>query len=196
MVKRQKLFSYVAFWLCVGQIVLMLSSWLLTAAWPEEFSHSLLSAEGIRWFFGQFQYTLASPLLVWLMLCSMARGMFASSRISHYNHQEYRHRFAMGVAGFILGVFILVILALTLLPHAILLNVMGGLVPSSFTQSIIPYLAFSVTVVCGSYGLISGNIKGIEGIFDALRLGVVFGAPYLVLYVFAAQLYHSFLYLL
>ena len=194
--KSQKLFSYIGLWLCVGQVVLMLSSWLLTAAWPENFSRSLLSAEGIRWFFGQFQYTLASPLLVWLLLGSMASGMFVSSRICHYNHQEYRHRFAMGVCGFILCAFILIILALTLLPHAILLNVLGGLFPSSFTQSIIPYVAFCVTVVCGSYGLTSGNIKGVVGLWNALRLGVVLGAPYLVLYVFAAQLYHSVLYLL
>lgn len=174
----------------------MLASWLLTAAWPEYFSRSLLSAEGIRWFFGQFQYNLASPVLVWLVVGSMGGGMFVASRISEYNHQEYRHRFAMGVAGFVLGVLVLVMLALTLLPHAILLNVMGGLIPSSFTQSIIPYLAFSLTVVCGSYGLISGNIKGAEGIFRALRLGMVMGAPYFILYVFAAQLFYSIRYLL
>lgn len=194
--KRQKLFSYVVLLLCGGQIMLMLSSWLLTAAWPEDFSRSLLSAEGIRWFFGQFQYTLASPVLVWLVLCNMARGMFVSSRISLYDFHEYRQRFAMGVSSFIFGGLILVILALTLFPHAILLNVMGGLIPSSFTQCIIPYLAFTVTVVCGSYGLISGHVKGVDGIFGALRLGVALGAPYLVLYVFAAQLYHSVLYLL
>lgn len=192
---RTKFLSYLLGGLCVGQVVLMLTSWLLTAAWPERYSRSLLSAEGIRWFFGQFQYNLASPVLVWLVVGSMACGMFVASRISYYNQQEYRHRFAMGVASFVLGGFVLMMLALTLLPHAILLNVMGGLFPSSFTQSIIPYLAFVMTVVCGSYGLISGNIKGMVGVFGALRLGIVLGAPYFVLYVFAAQLFYSICYL-
>ncbi len=181
--------------LCIGQVVLMLTSWLLTAAWPEKFSRSLLSAEGIRWFFGQFQNNLASPVLVWLVVGSMACGMFVASRISYYNHQEYRHRFAMGVASFVFWGFILMLLALTLFPHAILLNVMGGLFPSSFTQSIIPYLSFAVTVVCGSYGLISGSIKGMLGVFNALKLGIALGAPYFVLYVFAAQLFFSICYL-
>lgn len=194
-VKRQKVLSYIGASLCLGQLLLMLASWLLTAAWPEDFSRSLLSAEGIRWFFGRFQYNLASPLLVWLVVGSIAYGAYVKSRISHYNHREYRQRFAMGVASFELAGFVLVMLALTLLPHAILLNVMGGLLPSSFTQSIIPYCAFSLTVVFLSFGLISGSVKGIRGMFGAMELGIVHGAPYFVLYVFAAQLYESIKYL-
>lgn len=194
--KRQKVLARIALWLCVGQLVLVLASWLLTAAWPECFSRSLLSAEGIRWFFGQFQYNLASPVLVWLVLGSMGGGMFVTSRICYFKPQEYRHRFAMGVASFVFWGFILVMLALTLLPHAILLNVMGGLFPSSFTQCIVPYLALDLTMVSASFGLISGNIKGVDGIFRGLGLGIAMGAPYIVLYVFAAQLFYSIGYLL
>lgn len=193
--KRQRILAYVGGVLCLGQVALMLASWLLTAAWPENFSRSLLSAEGIRWFFGQFQYNLASPLLVWLVVGCIAYGAYVKSRIARYDHREYRQRFALGVAGFELGGFVIVMLALTLLPHAILLNVMGGLIPSSFTQSIVPYCAFGLTVVFLSFGLISGSVKGIEGIFRAMVFGVVCGAPYFVLYVFAAQLYKSIVYL-
>ena len=46
--------AWVALLLGVGQVVLILTSWLLTAAMPENFPRSLLSAEGIRWFFGRF----------------------------------------------------------------------------------------------------------------------------------------------
>ena len=46
--------AWVALLLGVGQVVLILTSWLLTAAMPENFPRSLLSDEGIRWFFGRF----------------------------------------------------------------------------------------------------------------------------------------------
>ena len=66
--KKMKVFSYLVLGLGVAQILLMLTSWLLTAAMPEDYNRSLLSSEGIRWFFGQFQDHLASPVLVWLVL--------------------------------------------------------------------------------------------------------------------------------
>lgn len=62
--------AWVALLLGVGQVVLILTSWLLTAAMPESFPRSLLSAEGIRWFFGRFVGNVESPLLVWLLLFS------------------------------------------------------------------------------------------------------------------------------
>jgi len=195
-VKRLKIFAWVGLVLGVAQILLMLTSWLLTAAMPDVFVRSLLSAEGIRWFLGQFQSNMASPLLVWLVLCSIAHGAYRRSGISRYNHHEYRQRFAMGVACFGFVLLLLIMLALTLLPHAILLNVMGGLFPSSFTQCIIPYCAFVCTVVCCSFGVMSGKMKGVVGIFEALTSGIAWGAPSFVLYILAAQLYYSLSFLL
>lgn len=194
--KRLKIFAWVGLVLGVAQILLMLTSWLLTAAMPDVFVRSLLSAEGIRWFLGQFQSNMASPLLVWLVLCSIAHGAYRRSGISRYNHHEYRQRFAMGVACFGFVLLLLIMLALTLLPHAILLNVMGGLFPSSFTQCIIPYCAFVCTVVCCSFGVMSGKMKGVVGIFEALTSGIAWGAPTFVLYILAAQLYYSLSFLL
>lgn len=192
----QKILAWVALVLGLGQIAIMLAAWLLTAAWPEDFTRSLLSAEGIRWFFGKFQDNLASPILVWLVVLSIAYGSYRKSRIRAYDKREYRQRFAMSVAIFEVVIFVVAMLALTVLPHAILLNVMGGLVPSSFSQSIIPYCAFAITVVCCSFGLISGSIKGVEGVFRVLTSGIESGAPFFVIYVFAAQLLCSILYLI
>lgn len=193
---KHKILAWTALALGVGQIAIMLTAWLLTAAWPEYFARSFLSAEGVRWFFGKFQSNLASPVLVWLVVCSIAYGAYRRSRIQEYDKREYRQRFAMGVAVFELSVFVLVMLALTVLPHAILLNVMGTLIPSSFTQSIIPYCAFVITVVCCSFGLISGQVNGVEGVFRMLVCGIEYGAPYFVIYVFAAQLFYSILYVI
>lgn len=192
---RNKILAYVSLCLCLAQVVLMLASWLLTAAMPDDFMHSLLSAEGIRWFFGQFADNLASPLLVWLLVGSIAYGMVVRSGILSYDRGEYRQRVALRLVAIELLVFVVVILLLTLLPHAILLNVMGGLFPSSFSQSIIPYVAFAVSVMGGSFGLMSGRLKGILGIYEALTTGVRLASPLFLIYVLAVQLVYSILYL-
>lgn len=196
MKNRSRFLAWTALALGLGQIAIMLTAWLLTAAWPEDFTRSFLSAEGVRWFLGKFQSNLASPVLVWLLVCSIAYGAYQSSHICEYDKREYRQRFAMGVAVFELSVFVLAMFALTMLPHAILLNVMGTLIPSSFTQSIIPYTAFAITVVCCSFGVISGKVNGVEGVFRMLVSGIEWGAPYFVIYVFAAQLFYSILYVI
>lgn len=195
MANRQKVLAYVALALGLAQIGIMLTAWLLTAAWPEDFTRFFLSAEGVRWFFGKFQTNLASPVLVWLLVCSIAWGAYRQSHIREYDRREYRQRFAMGVTMFELTLAVLVMLALTMLPHAILLNVMGGLLPSSFSQSIIPYCAFSVTFACCSFALISGRVKGVEGVFRMLTSGIESAAPLFVIYIFATQLICSILYL-
>lgn len=152
--------AWVALLLGVGQVVLILTSWLLTAAMPESFPRSLLSAEGIRWFFGRFVGNVESPLLVWLLLFSFMLGALQHSGILHYRSSEYRQRIAMRLALFEGIFFLLLILALVLVPHAILLNVMGGLLPSSFSASIVPYCCFSLMVMSVSFGVMSGTDEG------------------------------------
>ena len=110
--------AWVALLLGVGQVVLILTSWLLTAAMPESFPRSLLSAEGIRWFFGRFVGNVESPLLVWLLLFSFMLGALQYSGILHYRSSEYRQRIAMRLALFEGIFFLLLILALVLVPHA------------------------------------------------------------------------------
>lgn len=194
--KRLKVYAWITLVLGLAQLAIMLAAWLLTAAWPEDFTRSFLSAEGIRWFFGKFQDNLASPVLVWLVVCGIAWGCYRESHIWDYDRREYWQRFAMGVAVFELAMSVLVMMALTMLPHAILLNVMGGLFPSSFSHSIIPYCAITVTIACCSFGLISGRIHGIEGVFRMLTSGIERTAPFYVIYVLGAQLLYSILYLM
>ena len=71
---KSKVFAIVTFSLGIVQILLILVSWFITATMPMSPVRSLLSSEGIRWFFGQFTYNLASPLLVWLILAGMKLG--------------------------------------------------------------------------------------------------------------------------
>ena len=187
--------AWVALLLGVGQVVLILTSWLLTAAMPESFPRSLLSAEGIRWFFGRFVGNVESPLLVWLLLFSFMLGALQYSGILHYRSSEYRQRIAMRLALFEGIFFLLLILALVLVPRAILLNVMGGLLPSSFSASIVPYCCFSLMVMSVSFGVMSDRMKGVASVYESLVSGVGKMGGLLLIYVIGAQLYHSIIFL-
>lgn len=193
---RNKILAYVALSLVVAQVLLMLASWLITAAMPDVFDRSLLSAEGIRWFFGRFQDNLASSLLVCLLLASIAWGALCRGGLRHYDATQYRQRIAMRLVVLELVFFLAVILLLTMLPHAILLNVMGALFPSSFSSSIIPYVCFVVAATSVSFGLMSGRLRSIEEVFRALTVGVAEMSPFFLLYVLAMQFYQSVLFLL
>ena len=187
--------AWLAFLLAVGQVLLILASWLLTAAMPDSFSRSLLSAGGIRWFFGRFVDNIESPLLVWLLLLSFVYGVVDHSGILHYKASEYRQRIAMRLALFEGIFFILLMLALVMAPHAILLNVMGGLFPSSFSASLVPYCCFSLMVMSVSYGVMSDRMKNVVSVYEALVSGTGKSGGLLLIYVIGAQLYHSIIFL-
>ena len=56
--------------LFVAEVLLILLSWLLSAALPASGVRSILSGQGIRWFMGHFGNILATPQLSWLLLAS------------------------------------------------------------------------------------------------------------------------------
>ena len=114
--------GYAMFLLILAQIVLVLASWLITAAMPDVFPRSLLSPEGIRWFFGTFTANLQSPWLVWLLLISIAWGTLRASGLLKYDHKVYQQRNALRLVCLEFVLFIGVMLLLTLIPHAILLK--------------------------------------------------------------------------
>ena len=193
--KSNHLLAWLAFLLAVGQVLLILASGLLTAAMPDSFSRSLLSAGGIRWFFGRFVDNIESPLLVWLLLLSFVYGVVDHSGILHYKASEYRQRIAMRLALFEGIFFILLMLALVMAPHAILLNVMGGLFPSSFSASLVPYCCFSLMVMSVSYGVMSDRMKNVVSVYEAIVYGTGKSGGLLLIYVIGAQLYHSIIFL-
>ena len=197
--KNRQTFSricgYAMFLLILAQIVLVLASWLITAAMPDVFPRSLLSPEGIRWFFGTFTANLQSPWLVWLLLISIAWGTLRASGLLNYDHKVYRQRNALRLVCLEFVLFIGVMLLLTLIPHAILLNVMGGLLPSSFSASIVPYCCFSLMVMSVSFGVMSDRMKGVASVYEALVSGVGKMGGLLLIYVIGAQLYHSIIFL-
>lgn len=192
----KKVLAYLALSLGIAEVVVILVSWLLTAAMPESFTHSLTSPAGIRWFTGHFVDHLTSVWLVWLVLISITIGVVKQSKVLHFDHTQYRQRTALRLMLIELCISAGIMLALTLLPHAILLNAVGTLFPGPFTHSLIPYICFSVMVMGMSYGIMSESIKGISQVYDAMNQGIRLLSPCFLFYILVMQLYTSILYVM
>jgi aminobenzoyl-glutamate transport protein len=176
--------------LCLAEVLLVILSWLLSAMRLDEV-HSLLSSEGIRWFFGNFTHMMASPALVWLLLMLSALGTFQKSGLVAMRRESYRDRLALRFAILFLLAYVAAILMLTLMPHAVLLSATGSLVPSPFTRSLVPLIAFGIIIVAVAFGLFSGRLRNLSDILKALSFGIQKEASLVVLYIFFMQFYES-----
>ena len=182
-------------WLClvtvIAETLLVILSWLLSAMRVEGV-RSLLSSEGIRWFFSSFSDLLASPVLVCLLVLMCALGCLQKSRVttifSGKKSINFRDRLALYVALAFLLIYVVIILLLTLMPHAILLSATGHLFPSAFSRSLVPIIAFGISIFSVAFGLMSGVMRNLSDILQALSFGIAKGAPLLVFYLFAVQL--------
>ena len=185
----------VAIFLLMAELLLFILSWLLSATRMEGV-RSLLSSEGIRWFFGSFTEIVASPLLVWLLLGLCAWGCIQRSGLlspltSHPSPLTYREKVALRVSLVFLVIYVVMIALLTLMPHAILLSATGSLFPSAFSRSLVPIIAFGLCLVSITFGLVSGRLRDIGDTFAALSSGIAQGAPLIILYLFLIQFYES-----
>ena len=185
--------------LLLSEALLFILSWLLSATRMEGV-RSLISSEGIRWFFGSWQTLFASPLLVWLLLCLIAWGSLRKSGLIRFftfspSHPfTFRDRLALRVSVVFLVIYLVILALLTLTPHAILLSATGHLFPSAFSRSLVPVIAFGVclvSVVSVTFGLVSGRLRSLADILDALSNGIARGASLIVIYLFAIQLFES-----
>ena len=182
-------------WLClvtvIAETLLVILSWLLSAMRVEGI-RSLLSSEGIRWFFSSFNDLIASPVLVWLLVLMCALGCLQKSRVttifSGKKSINFRDRLALYVALAFLLIYVVIILLLTLMPHAILLSATGHLFPSAFSRSLVPITAFGICIFSVAFGLMAGVMRNLSDILQALSFGIAKGAPLLVFYLFAVQL--------
>lgn len=195
-----------------AQLALILLSWLITAAFPELPIRSLLSSEGVRWFFGSFTANQLTPLLAWFITAAMAVGACVRSRLwaafctkmSGLLHRRdstdgrqglhYRERIGLRLALAEFMVYVIIMLLLTVVPHAILLSVTGELFPSAFSSSLIPSLSFVLIVMSLSYGVASGTVDSVARMHRVLVGGLEAGVRIVPAYVIGVQLYMSLLY--
>ena len=198
--------------LVTAQLALILLSWLVTAAFPELPIRSLLSSEGVRWFFGSFTANQLTPLLAWFITAAMAVGACVRSRLwaafctkmSGLLHRRdstdgrqglhYRERIGLRLALAEFMVYVIIMLLLTVVPHAILLSVTGELFPSAFSSSLIPSLSFVLIVMSLSYGVASGTVDSVARMHRVLVGGLEVGARIVPAYIIGVQLYMSLLY--
>lgn len=197
--------GYIVLTLAIAQILLIFLSWLITAAAIDLPLRSLLSTEGVRWLFGSFVANQLTPLLVCFITASIAGGVFVHSKFydalrntfskGRVNTElAYRERIGLRLALVELLLAIVIMLLLTVVPHAILLSVTGQLFPSNFSVSLIPTLSFILLVMSLSYGVTSGTINSIQKLQEMLSVGLETTAKYLPIYVFGVELYMSVLY--
>ena len=176
----------------VAELLLVILSWLLSATRLDGV-RSLISSEGIRWFVGEFTYTLASPLLVWLLLALVALGCLQRTGLMSRG-RGYRDRVALRVSLSFIIIYVVIICLLTLMPHAILLSATGSLFPSAFSRALVPIICFGVGVLSISFGMVSGRLHTLTDILDALTFGLQQGAPLIILYIMFFQFYASLLF--
>ena len=176
--------------LVLAQLLLMLVSWIWSAAVPASGVRSMLSSEGIRWFFGHFAEMLATPLLVWILLLAAAYGCVVSSGLLR-GQRAYRAQRARVVTMLFAVIYVGVVLLMTVVPHAVLLSADGSLWPSPFSSSLVPLVSFGIMAAALIYGTVSGSFLTLGHAVQSLVRGLQSAAPLLLLYILLAQLSFS-----
>ncbi len=191
----RKIVAYTALGLIIGELALILMSWFLTATMTDGV-RSLLSGEGIRFFFGSFTQMLLQPVLVWMLLLSMAVGCLrGSGMLKAFRREEFRRRLtALRLSAVLLLVMLAVVVALSYMPHAVLLSATGTFWPSPFSRALVPIVAFAIVVLAAFYGLMTRHFLSFADVCQAMAHGLAQWAPLFVLYVLAAQFIASFHY--
>lgn len=185
------------------ELFCMLGSWVVSTVWPELHLRSMLSDEGIRWFLGSFVGNHCRPLLLHAVLLAMACGAVRGSGILKRLHliarknekATYRDRMALMAMVAEVAFFALSMVLLTASPHATLLSATGDLWPSSFSRSIVPAVAFIVTVTAWTFGLLTRRLSSPSACVGTLVEGLQWASPLVVLYLFAGQLIYTILFI-
>lgn len=203
MIHRSKILPLTALTLLILLILVIVLSWIVSSVNPSLPIRSMISGEGIRRLLGGFTSCLANPILVWILVCSIAWGTFVSSGllkavvcIFREVPITYRQRYALLVSGVLFVILCIIIFLLTFVPNAVLLGVTGDLFPSAFSSGGVPLIAFVVVVISLVYGISCGELNDIGQVFRSLYIGIKMSAPLWPLYIFIMQLYLAVMFVL
>lgn len=190
--RYMKLLARLVLVLILAEVVLALLSWMLAAMMTDGI-RPLLSGEGIRWCFTHFADTFSSPLFSWMLLLAMAWGVLRYGGLLLLRPRE-RRRLGLQVAIMVLLAYALLLMLLTLLPHALLLSALGSLHDSPFSRALLPIIAFGLTLCGVSYGIAVRSISSFTDVCRLLICGLRDAAPLVLLFFFGAQFYYSLCY--
>ena len=191
----KRILPYIALALALAHLLLILTSWVWSAAMPLSGVRSMLSSEGIRWFLGHFAELMASPVLVWILLGAMAYGAVVRCR-GNLQGNNYRSSRARIISLGFLAVYVAIVLLLTVSPHAVLLSASGLLWPSPFSASLVPITAFGILLAAILYGVVAGTFQTLSEVYESLVFGLRQCAPLLPVYILFMQLFESFRFVL
>jgi aminobenzoyl-glutamate transport protein len=184
--------TFLTVFLAIAELFVVLLSWVLSSTTMMNL-RSLLSTEGIRWFLGHYHDIVLTPVLVWILLFSMAFGVLIDSHILK-RANNYRSRVGFRIACMVLLIYIAIIALLVAIPHAILLSATGSLYPSPFSKAFFPLVAFGILMMGVSYGVVARTYVRPTDVIQALLNGIYKGAPLLLIYILFIQLYYSLLF--
>lgn len=191
--KHLKVFSRLAVAIIIAYLALVLCSWFLSATMTPGV-RSLLSGEGIRWFFARFTDAICSPVLAWLLMLAIAVGCLKESGLLHPSKEKYRRRKGLHFSLVLLLAYVAVLVLLTALPQAVLLSATGKLSNSPFSQALVPIICFVVVLCSVGYGVVVRKFTSFAYVFQTMSSGISSVAPWLVLYMLAVQLVDSICY--
>lgn len=181
--------------LIVAQVLLVVGSWILTAAKPNIHMRSILGSDGLRWLFGTFVDNISTPMLVWMLLLGVAFGLLWTSGLPRalrsYRKITGYERMALLVVLWEVVAIVVAIVLLAFVPHAVLLSALGTLLPSSFSASAFPMFTFTLSIIAITYGSITGAFRSVAGMFVAMSDGVGALSPLMVLYAIGMEFYCS-----
>lgn len=187
--------SYLSLVVIVAQVLLVVVSWILTAAKPDIPMRSILGSDGLRWLFGTFVENISSAGLVWMLLFGVALGLLAESNLPralrYYHKTTGYERMALFVVLWEVVAIIVAVVLLAFVPHAVLLSALGTLLPSSFSASAFPIFAFTLSIAALTYGSITGAFRSVVSVFVAMSDGVGTLSPLMVLYALGMEFYCS-----
>ena len=186
----KKLFVRLLLLLLVSELLLVLTSWLLSATQTEGV-RTILSSEGLRWLMGQFTVMLLKPQLIWLLLLAMTGGCLWQSSIFRPAQTSFRRQFALRLSAVVFIAQIVGFLLLIAMPQAVLLSATGALWPSPFSRALVPLAALIIINTSICYGLLSRTFTSAVDIYDSIKWGLSKAAPLLILYLFVVLIYES-----
>ena len=187
--------AYTCLALFVIQIALVLGSWMASVLFPELAIRSMFVGESVRWFWSSLADNMSSTLLVWLLLSGAMVELFVGGgllrAITSYRQTTDYERMALMVVAWELVAMAIVLFLLAFVPHAVLLSALGTITPDSYIDSFVIMAMVGVSIMSLTYGMVTGRYPTFVDAFGAAATGVATTAPLVIVYLLAAELYSS-----
>ena len=195
----RRLFSIISAYTCLAlfvmQIALVLGSWVASVLFPELAIRSMFIGESVRWFWSSLADNMSSTLLVWLLLSGAMAELFVGGgllkAIMSYKQTTDYERMALIVVAWELVAMVIVLFFLAFVPHAVLLSALGTITPNSYLDSFVIMVIVGVCIMSLTYGMVTGRYSTFVDTFSAAATGVATTAPLVIVYLLAAELYSS-----